>query len=466
LRVSAGIPPDFDRRPAPGTLAVGGTVARRRARGRSRRAATVSLPRMIDPRLLSDAADATAAALARRGVGAGTLADLRALDEARRSAIAAVDAARAEQNAASRAIGRAAPDARAGAIEAAAALKARVAALEAARDAAVAAHHEAFARIPNLPQAAAPDGEEGDGVVLREVGTMPTLPGVPEPRDHVSLLEAADALDLARGAKVSGARFAYLKGEGALLELALVRYAVDVALAHGHVPVVPPVLVREPAMYGTGFLPTDEQQLFATRDDPLYLVGTSEVPLAALHMDEVLDPAVLPLRYAGISPCFRREAGAHGKDTRGIMRVHQFEKVELFSLVAPEESDAEHERILTVQLAILAGLELHARVVDIPVGDLGASAARKFDVEAWMPGQGAYREVTSCSNTTDYQARRLRIRMRGAGDTTLVHTLNGTALAVQRTIVALVEQHQRADGSVRVPTALVPHLGREVLLAR
>jgi seryl-tRNA synthetase len=451
LRVSAGITPDFDRSPARVTVAGGPTV---------------SLHRMIDPRLLSDAPEATAAALARRGVDAAALARLRALDEGRRAAIAAVDAARAEQNAASKAIGRAAPADRSVAIEAAAALKARVAELEAARDAAVAAHHDAFARIPNLPHPDAPDGGEGDGVVLREVGTMPSLPGVAEPRDHVALLEAADALDLARGAKVSGSRFAYLKGEGALLELALVRYAVDVALAHGHVPVVPPVLVREPAMYGTGFLPTDEQQLFATRDDPLYLVGTSEVPLAALHMDEVLDPAELPLRYAGISPCFRREAGAHGKDTRGIMRVHQFEKVELFSLVAPDDADAEHERILAVQLAILAGLELHARVVDIPVGDLGASAARKFDVEAWMPGQGAYREVTSCSNTTDYQARRLRIRMRGEGDTTLVHTLNGTALAVQRTIVALVEQHQRPDGSVVVPPALVPHLGREVLLAR
>ncbi|MGA1775412.1 MAG: aminoacyl--tRNA ligase-related protein, partial [Nitriliruptoraceae bacterium] len=285
---------------------------------------------MIDPRLLVDAPEATAAALARRGVDAAALGRLRELDEARRAAVAALDAARAEQNAASKAIGRAAPAARPPAIAAAAARKARVADLEAARDDAVAAHHDAFSRIPNLPHPDAPDGDEGDGVLLREVGTMPALPGVTEPRDHVALLEAADALDLARGAKVSGARFAYLKGEGALLELALVRYAVDVALAHGHVPVVPPVLVREPAMYGTGFLPTDEQQLFATRDDDLYLVGTSEVPLAALHMDEVLDPSELPLRYAGISPCFRREAGAHGKDTRGIMRVHQFEKVELF----------------------------------------------------------------------------------------------------------------------------------------
>jgi seryl-tRNA synthetase len=421
---------------------------------------------MIDPRLLTDAPEATAAALARRGVDVDALARLRALDEARRAAVAALDTARAEQNAASKAIGGAAPDERPAAIEAAAALKARVADLEAAREAAVAAHHDAFSRIPNLPHPDAPDGVEGDGVLVREVGTMPALSGVTEPRDHVALLEAADALDLARGAKVSGARFAYLKGEGALLELALVRYAVDVALAHGHVPVVPPVLVREPAMYGTGFLPTDEQQLFATRDDDLYLVGTSEVPLAALHMDEVLDPTELPLRYAGVSPCFRREAGAHGKDTRGIMRVHQFEKVELFSLVTPEDSDAEHQRILDVQLAILTGLELHARVIDIPVGDLGSSAARKFDVEAWMPGQDAYREVTSCSNTTDYQARRLRIRMRGDGDNRLVHTLNGTALAVQRTIIALVEQHQRPDGSVAVPAALVPHLGREVLLAR
>jgi seryl-tRNA synthetase len=421
---------------------------------------------MIDPRLLTDAPEATASALARRGVGPDVFAGLRALDERRRGAIAALDEARAEQKAASKDIGRRPPAEREAAIAVAAGLKERVAALESACDAAQRAHDDAFARIPNLPHPDAPDGDEGEGVVLRTIGTMPMLPGVTVPRDHVELLEAADALDLARGAKVSGARFAYLKGEGALLELALVRYAVDIAMAHGHVPVIPPVLVREPAMYGTGFLPTDEQQLFATRDDDLYLVGTSEVPLAGLHMDEVLDPAALPLRYAGISPCFRREAGAHGKDTRGIFRVHQFEKVELFSLVAPEESDAEHERILATQLAILGGLGLHAQVVDIPVGDLGASAARKFDVEAWLPSQCAYRELTSCSNTTDYQSRRLRIRLRvDGGDNMLVHTVNGTALAVQRTIVALVEQHQRPDGSVTVPPALVPHLGREVLLA-
>lgn len=427
---------------------------------------TVSLPLVIDPRLLSEAPDATATALARRGVGADVLGRLRALDAARRAAITALDDARAEQKAASKEIGRTPPDQRDAAIAAAGVLKDRVAQLETEKDAAEAAHHDAFSRIPNLPHPDAPDGQEGDGIVVRTVGTMPTLPGIDVARDHVALLEAADALDLARGAKVSGARFAYLKGEGALLELALIRYAVDVALEHGHVPIIPPVLVRGPAMYGTGFLPTDEQQLFATRDDDLYLVGTSEVPLAGMHMDEVLDASELPLRYAGISPCFRREAGSHGKDTRGILRVHQFEKVELFSIVAPDGSDAEHERILATQLAILAGLDLHAQVVDIPVGDLGSSAARKFDIEAWMPGQAAFREVTSCSNTTDYQARRLRIRLRvDGGDNVPVHTLNGTALAVQRTIIALVEQHQRPDGSVAVPATLVPYLGREVLLS-
>ena len=421
---------------------------------------------MIDARLLSDEPGPTATALARRGVGPDVLETLRAHATRRRAAIAALDTARAEQNAASKAIGRAGAEDRPAAIAAAAELKERVTALEVERAEAERAHDDAFARIPNLPHPDAPDGVEGDGVVVRTVGVRPTLEAGAEPRDHVELLERTDALDLVRGAKVSGSRFAYLKGEGALLELALVRYAVDIALENGHVPVVPPVLVREPAMFGTGFLPTDEQQLFATRDDDLYLVGTSEVPLAGLHMDEVLEPSELPLRYAGISPCFRREAGAHGKDTRVIFRVHQFEKVELFSLVAPEDGDAEHERILATQLAILAGLELHAQVVDIPVGDLGASAARKFDVEAWIPSQGAFREVTSCSNTTDYQARRLRIRMRvEGGDNRLVHTLNGTALAVQRTIIALVEQHQRADGTVVVPAKLVTYLGREVLFA-
>ena len=419
---------------------------------------------MIDPRLLRTDFDATAAALSRRGVERAQLEKLRDLDERRRSLVAEVDFARGEQKSASKAIGRATPQERGALIQAAAELKQRVADLETDLTRVEQEHAAAFATVPNLPHTQAPDGVEGDGVVRATIGERREL-GFPA-RDHVDLLEPSGAVDLARGAKVSGARFAYLKGEGALLEFALVRYAIDVALRHGHTPVIPPVLVREEAMYGTGFLPTDEQQIFLTRDDDYYLVGTSEVPLAALHMDELLDPEQLPLRYAGFSTCFRREAGTHGKDTRGILRVHQFDKVELFSFVHPDDSDAEHERILGIEEEIFSGLEIHAQVVDIPVGDLGASAARKFDLEAWLPGQGAYREVTSCSNTTDYQARRLRTRIRTEmGENLLVHTLNGTALAVQRAIVALVEQHQRSEGTVVVPEALRPYLGREVLFA-
>ena len=417
---------------------------------------------MIDLRLLRDDPDGLATALARRGVAAEDLHTLRALDDRRRSLISEVDAARGEQRNASKAIGQASPEERQTLIDAASALKQRVAALEEQLQA-VEAEHTAFAaRIPNLPDPDAPEGVEGEGLVVRTFGTKPEFDFAP--RDHVELLEGGDAVDLVRGAKVSGARFAYLKGEGALLEFALVRYAMDVAMSHGYVPVIPPVLVRESAMYGTGYLPTDAQQIFITKDDEYYLVGTSEVPLAAMHMDELLDPDDLPLRYVGYSPCFRREAGAHGKDTRGILRVHQFEKVELFSFVAPDASKDEHERILSIEKEVFAGLDIHAQVVDIPVGDLGASAARKFDLEAWLPGQDAYREITSCSNTTDYQARRLRTRIRVAdGDNVLVHTLNGTALAVQRAIIAIVEQHQRADGTVTVPERLQPYLGREVL---
>jgi seryl-tRNA synthetase len=417
---------------------------------------------MIDLRLLRTEPDAVATALARRGIDRARVDDLLALDERRRSLTAEVDGARAEQKAASSSIGRASADERPALIERASELKQAVADLEVQLAEAETQHAAAFARVPNLPHPDAPDGQEGDGTVLRTFGERPDFDF--EPQDHVALMEAADALDLARGARTSGARFAYLKGEGALLEFALVRYALEVAGHHGHTPVIPPVLVREEAMYGTGFLPTDEQQIFTLPEDELYLVGTSEVPLAALHMDELLAAEDLPLRYAGYSPCFRREAGAHGKDTRGILRVHQFEKVELFSFVHPDDSDAEHERILAIEEEIFTGLGVHAQVVDIPVGDLGASAARKYDIEAWLPGQDAYREVTSCSNTTDYQARRLRTRIRVAdGDNVLVHTLNGTALAVQRAIIALVETHQRADGTVVVPEALVPHLGREVL---
>ena len=420
---------------------------------------------MIDPRLLKEDFDATAQALARRGYARADLEVLRELDERRRTLIAAVDLARAEQAAASKAIGRAAPEDRGAMIQAAQELKDELAHKEAQLSAVIDEHADAFARVPNLPHPDAPDGDEGDGVLLHTIGgDKPTFDFTP--KDHVELLETADAIDLVRGAKVSGARFAYLKGQGALLEFALVRYAIDIAMKYGHTPVIPPVLVREHAMYGTGFLPADEQQIFATRDDDFYLAGTSEVPLAALHQDELLDEADIPLRYVGYSPCFRREAGAHGKDTRGILRVHQFEKVELFSFVHPDNADAEHERILSIEEEVFSGLQIHAQVIDIPVGDLGAPAARKYDLEAWLPGQDAYREITSCSNTTDYQARRLKARIRVSdGANLLVNTLNGTALAVQRAIIALVEQHQREDGTVAVPAALQPYMGTDVLFA-
>ena len=419
---------------------------------------------MINPQLLrDDEFEATAAALARRGFDRSEVQRLADLDARRREVIAAVDEARAEQNAASKLIGRASADEREAMIEQASRLKDRTTELEGQLTGAEADFEQALVRVPNLPHPQAPDGQEGDGIVIRTVGTRPSFDH--EPRDHVALMEAADALDLTRGAKVSGARFAFLKNEGVLLELALVRYALDIAAKHGHAPVIPPVLVRREAMYGTGFLPTDEQQLFRTDDrDDLYLVGTAEVPLAGMHQDEILDD--VPVRYAGFSPCFRREAGAHGKDTRGILRVHQFDKVELFSFVSADDSDAEHERLLGIEEEIFTGLGLHYQVVDIPVGDLGSSAARKFDLEAWMPGQQAFREVTSTSNTTDYQARRLACRYRTPdGATALVHTLNGTALAVQRAMIAVVETHQRADGSVAVPQLLVPYLGAEVLFA-
>jgi len=417
---------------------------------------------MIDIRLLRDDPDAVVAALGRRGIAEAEVRKLAGLDEVRRSLVQAVDEARAIQKEASRRIGTAPDDERDALIEQAAMLKEEVATLEAELAAAESGLSSRLAVIPNVPSPAAPDGEEGDGVVLRTVGDAPSFEF--EPRSHVELMEAADAVDLERGARVSGSRFAYLKGDGALLEFALVRHALDVAMRHGHVPVIPPVLVREEAMYATGFLPTDEQQIFRTDDrDDLYLAGTSEVPLAALHMDEILDANKLPVRYAGFSTCFRREAGTYGKDTAGIFRVHQFDKVELFSFVDPADGEAEHERILAIEEEIFTGLGLHYQVVDIPVGDLGASAARKFDLEAWIPSHGRFREVTSCSNTTDYQARRLKCRVRREGGTDLVHTLNGTAVAIGRAIIAIVETHQRADGTVAVPEPLVPHLGREVL---
>lgn len=418
---------------------------------------------MIDLHLLREDPERVAAGLARRGIPREEVDRLVELERSRRELLPKLDEARSEQKAASQAIGQASPDERPALIAKASELKDAVGELEAAAATAGEAFEAAIVGIPNLPDPSAPDGQEGDGIVLRTVGDKPSLA---EPKDHVDLLEPAGALELEAGAKVSGSRFAYLKGEAVMLEFALVRYALDVAIEHGHEPVIPPVLVRQEALYNTGFFPTDEQQIFATRDDDLYLVGTAEVPLAGLHTDHIFESGDLPVRYAGFSTCFRREAGTYGKDTRGIFRVHQFDKVELFAFVSPDRSAEEHERLLSIEESIVSGLDLHYQVVDIPVGDLGASAARKFDIEVWLPGQGQFRELTSCSNTTDYQSRRLKARMRGESGNELVHTLNGTACAVGRTMIALVETHQQPDGSVAVPSALQPYLGRDVLFAR
>jgi seryl-tRNA synthetase len=305
-----------------------------------------------------------------------------------------------------------------------------------------------LAALPNLPDETAPDEEE----VLREVGQAGRTG-----RDHLELL--GDLVDLEAGARVAGSRFAYLKGPLVLLEFALVRWALELLGDRGFTPVVPPVLVREEALYGTGFLPDTEQQIYRIPDDDLYLAGTSEVPLASLHAGEMLGEEALPLRYAGFSTCFRREAGAAGKDTRGIFRVHQFDKVEMFSFVRPEDSPDEHERLLAIQEEMFQALELPYRVVNIAVDDLGSSATKKYDLEAWLPGQERYRELTSCSNTTDYQARRLDVRYRPADakGPRHVHTLNGTAVAVGRTIIALVENGQQDDGTIAIPSVLHPY---------
>ena len=310
--------------------------------------------------------------------------------------------------------------------------------------------------IPNPPDPEAPDGDaDADAVVLREVGERPGFDF--EARDHLDLGRALGLIDTERAAAASGSRFAYLLGDLVLVELALIRFAIGLLGERGFTPVVPPVLVREGPLHGTGFFPGEREMIYEVEKDELFLVGTSEVALAALHADEILEAGALPIRYAGISTCFRREAGAAGKDTRGIFRVHQFDKVEMFSFVEPSMAKDEHERLLATEERILGELEIPYRVVDIPAGDLGASAARKFDCEAWIPSQERYRELTSTSNTTDYQARRLGCRFRPAEGASPehVHTLNGTAVAIGRTLIAIIENRQESDGSISVPQVLV-----------
>jgi seryl-tRNA synthetase len=401
---------------------------------------------VLDLREIRQDPDRARAALARRG-DAAVLDDALSLDDRRRELLPELEQLRADKNQASKRIGELqrsgedASDAIAavrGASDRERQLGEELRSVEERRDAALAA-------LPNLPDESAADSDE----VIREWGEAGAAG-----RDHLELL--GDLVDLETAARVSGSRFAYLKGPLVLLEMALVRWAMELVGEHGFVPVIPPVLVRQEALYGTGFLPDTEQQIYRVPDDDLYLVGTSEVPLASLHAGDMLDEEQLPLRYAGFSTCFRREAGAAGRDTRGMFRVHQFDKLEMFTFVRPEDSADEHERLLAIEEQILQTLEVPYRVVNIAVDDLGASAAKKYDLEAWLPGQERYRELTSCSNTTDYQARRLDARYR-PGDSKSprhVHTLNGTAVAVGRTIIAVVENGQQEDGTIAIPPVL------------
>jgi seryl-tRNA synthetase len=408
---------------------------------------------VLDLRRIREDPDGVRGALARRGGEyAQALDRVIALDEQRRRLLPELEGLRAQQNEANARIRASALDAeREREIEAMRSVAARAKELEHELAGVELRLREALAPLPNLPDPSAAPGPEDE--LVRQVGRIPEL-GF-EPRDHLEL--AGEMIDMDRASKLSGSRFAYLKGDLAMLELALVRWALEKLRAQGFEPVIPPVLVRERALYGTGFLPDTEQQIYRLPEDELFLAGTSEVALASLHDGEIIDAERLPLRYAGFSPCFRREAGAAGKDTRGIFRVHQFDKVEMFSFVAPEDSVSEHERILAIEEEILSELGLPYRVMNIAVSDLGNSAAKKYDCEVWLPSQGRYRELTSCSNTTDYQARRLDIRIRRDRRTQTPHTLNGTAVAVGRTIVALLENGQRADGSVALPEALLAY---------
>jgi seryl-tRNA synthetase len=415
---------------------------------------------MLDIKLVRANPDVVRAALERRG-STQSLDKFLAVESERRRLTTEVETMRAERKTASDEIAkvkRAGGDAG----EAVAAMRAlgdTIKEREQELDGAEARLREMLLEMPNLVMDDVPQGGEEDSVVLREVGGRPSFDF--EVKDHLDLGVAHDWIDMERGAKASGSRFAYLKGDLVLLEFALVRYGLDVVGAKGFRPVLPPVLVREEAMYGTGFFPTDRAQIYQTTDGDC-LVGTSEVPLAALHMEEFLEAEHLPVRYIGYSTCFRREAGAAGKDTRGIFRVHQFDKLEMFSFCLPEQSPEEHELIRETEEELLQGLGLPYRVVNIAAGDLGAPAAKKYDCEAWMPGQERYREVTSCSNCTDYQARRLNCRYRTDKGPRFVHTLNGTAVT-WRFLIAIMENYQRADGTIDVPQVLRPYLGKDSL---
>jgi seryl-tRNA synthetase len=420
---------------------------------------------VIDLRLLREDPDRVRASQRARGEDVALVDALLSADERRRSSGVRFDELRNEQKSLGKLIPKASADEKADLLKRAEQLKADVKAAEAERDAADAETQELLLKLGNLVHPDVPVGGEEDFVTLETHGTIRDFAAEGfEPKDHLELGQLLGAIDVERGAKVSGSRFYFLTGVGALLELALVNAALAQATAAGFTPMLTPALVRPQSMAGTGFLGQAAQDVYHLDKDDLYLVGTSEVPLAAYHMDEIIDADQLPLRYAGFSPCFRREAGSHGKDTRGIFRVHQFDKVEMFSYVTPEESQAEHQRLLEWEKQWLTSLELPFRVIDVASADLGASASRKFDCEAWIPTQGKYRELTSTSDCTEFQSRRLSIRVREDKKVRPLATLNGTLCAVPRTIVAILENHQQADGSVRVPEVLRPYLGgREVL---
>jgi len=413
---------------------------------------------MIDPRLLRDEPDRIRAAQAKRGLSDEVVDRAVAADETRRAAIAEYERLRGEQKTLGKLIPKAAPEEKASLLEQTKELAGRVKAAEAAQTEAEDLWRTTLMEIPNLASDESPAGGEEDYRVIETVGTKPEFDF--EPRDHVDLGRMLGAIDLERGAKVSGSRFYFLTGIGAQLEFALINMAMDQARNAGFTQMVAPSLVKPRAMEGTGFLGQAADDVYRIEGQDLYLVGTSEVPLAAYHSDEILDAGSLPLRYAAFSPCFRKEAGSHGKDTRGIFRVHWFDKVEMFVYTTVEESYAEHLRLLEWEKEFLDKLELHYRVIDVAAGDLGTSAERKFDCEAWIASQGRYRELTSTSNCTDFQTRRLDTRGRFADGTVgPVATLNGTLCSTNRPIIALLETHQQADGSVRVPQALRPYLG-------
>ncbi|SED09505.1 seryl-tRNA synthetase [Streptomyces sp. 2131.1] len=424
---------------------------------------------MIDLRLIREDPDRVRASQRNRGEDVALVDALLSADERRRSSGAAFDELRSEQKSLGKLIPKASPEERAELLTRAEQLKADVRAADAAQDEADAETRNLLLRLGNIVHPDVPVGGEEDFVVLETHGTIRDFGAEGfEPRDHLELGEALGAIDMERGAKVSGSRFYYLTGVGALLELALVNAAIAQATEAGFTPMLTPTLVRPRAMEGTGFLGQAAEDVYHLDKDDQYLVGTSEVPLAAYHMDEIIDADKLPLRYAGYSSCYRREAGTYGKDTRGIFRVHQFTKVEMFSYVDPADAETEHLRLLDWEKQWLTGLELPFQVIDVASGDLGASAIRKYDCEAWIPTQGKYRELTSASNCGEFQARRLSVRMRENRDGKKVMqplaTLNGTLCAVPRTIVAILENHQLADGSVRVPEVLRPYLGgREIL---